>query len=122
VTRTIHGSEREARRALKRFLDGADNARVHAGSVTDLLDRWFASASSDWSASTIRETKSLVEHHLKPHLGHHPIAKLTTADIDDFYAQLRRSGGREGRALAPGTVHRVHVVLHRALQQAVPAA
>lgn len=119
VTRTVRGSEREARRALKRFLDDADNARVYAGSVTDLLDRWFAAASSDWSASTIRETKSLIEHHLKPHLGHLSVAKLTTADIDDFYAHLRRAGGREGRALAPGTVHRVHVVLHRALQQAV---
>jgi len=48
-----------------------------------------------------------------------PVAKLTTADIDDFYAHLRLHGGREGRPLAPGTVHRVHVVLHRALAQAV---
>ncbi len=120
VTRTVRGSEREARRQLKGFLEDANNARVHAGSVGDLLDRWFAAASSDWAASTIRETKSLVEHHLKPHLGHLAVAKLTTADIDDFYAHLRRSGGSEGRSLAPGTVHRVHVVLHRALAQAVP--
>ena len=28
-------------------------------------------------------------------------------------------GGRDGQPLAPGTVHRVHVVLHRALTQAV---
>lgn len=45
-----------------------------------------------------------------------------TAGIDGFYAYLRRGGGREGSALAPGTVHRVHVVhvvLHRALAQAV---
>ena len=119
VTRTVRGSEREARRQLKGFLDDASNAQVHAGSVGDLLDRWFAAASSDWAASTIRETKSLIEHHLKPHLGHHAVAKLTTADIDDVYAHLRRSGGREGRSLAPGTVHRVHVVLHRALAQAV---
>jgi integrase len=67
----------------------------------------------------MRETKSLVEHHLKPHFGHLPVAKLATADIDDFYADLRLHGGREGRRLSPGTVHRVHVVLHRALAQAV---
>jgi integrase len=119
VTRTVRGSEREARRALKRFLEDADNARVYSGSVTDLLDRWFAAASTDWSASTIRETRSLIEHHLKLHLGHLSVAKLTTADIDDFYAYLRRAGGRDAAPLAPGTVHRVHVVLHRALQQAV---
>lgn len=119
VTRTIRGSEREARRQLKAFLAEASDRRVRAGSLSDLLDRWFAAASTDWSASTLRETKSLLEHHLKPHLGHLLIAKLTTADIDDFYAHLRRAGGREGTPLAAGTVHRVHVVLHRALQQAV---
>ena len=51
--------------------------RVRAGSLSELLDRWFAAASTDWSASTLRETKSLLEHHLKPHLGHLLIAKLT---------------------------------------------
>lgn len=119
ATRTVRGSESEARRELERFLEEATYARIHAGSVAELLDRWFAVASSDWTPSTTRETKSLVEHHLKPTLGHLPVAKLTTADIDDFYASLRLHGGRDGRPLAPGTVHRVHVVLHRALAQAV---
>ncbi len=119
VTRTVRGSERVARRELSRFVDEASYARIHAGSLSELLDRWFETASGDWAPSTMRETKSLVEHHLKPHLGHLPLTKLTTADSDGFYAYLRRGGGREGRALAPGTVHRVHVVLHRALAQAV---
>ncbi len=47
-------------------------------------------------------------------------AKLTTADIDDFfYGHLLRRGGKDERPLAPGTVQRTHVVLHRALAQAV---
>lgn len=119
VTRTIRGSEREARQQLKSLLAEASDMRVRAGSVSELLDRWFATASADWSASTLRETRSLLEHHLKPHLGHLRVAKLTTAEIDDSYAHLRRSGGRNGAPLAAGTVHRVHVVLHRALAQAV---
>ncbi len=119
TTRTVCGSERAARRELGRFVDEASYALIHAGSLSELLDRWFETASGDWAPSTTRETKSLVEHHLKPHLGHLPVMKLTTADIDGFYAYLRRGGGRDGRALAPGTVHRVHVVLHRALAQAV---
>ena len=36
-----------------------------------------------------------------------------------MYRLLSRCGGRDGRPLTPGTVHRVHVVLHRALTQAV---
>jgi len=119
ATRTVRGSERAARRELARFADEASYARVHAGTLADLLVRWFETASGDWTASTKRETKSLVEHHLKPHLGHLPITKVTTADIDGFYAYLRRCGGRMSRPLAAGTVHRVHVVLHRALTQAV---
>jgi integrase len=67
----------------------------------------------------VRETRSLMRCHLVPHLGHVPVAKLTAADIDDVYAHLLRRGGRDDRPLSPATVHRVHVVLHRALSQAV---
>jgi integrase len=67
----------------------------------------------------VRETRSLMRCHLLPHLGHIHVTKLTAADIDDVYAHLLRRGGRDGRPLSPGTVHRVHVVLHRALIQAV---
>jgi integrase len=119
ATRTVRGSEREARCQLRMFLDEANDRRIRAGSVSDLLDRWFAASSTEWSASTMREVRSIIEHHLKRNLGHLPIAELSTADVDDFYVYLRRAGGRDGTPLAAGTVRRVHVVLHRALQQAV---
>jgi hypothetical protein len=35
---------------------------------------------SRWSASTVSNTHSIVECHLKPHLGHLHLVKLTTAD------------------------------------------
>jgi integrase len=57
--------------------------------------------------------------YLKPHLGHLDVEKLTTADIDDFYGYLLRAGSNQHRSLSPGTVTRVHGVLHRALAQAV---
>jgi integrase len=79
----------------------------------------MTAASPGWSASTVRETRSLMRCHLLPHLGHFHVTKLTAADIDDVYSHLLRRGGRDDRPLSPGTVHRVHVVLHRALTQAV---
>jgi integrase len=86
--------------------------------LADLLDHWLEAASPGWSASIVSHTRSIVECHLKPHLGHLDLAKLTTADIDDFYAHLLRAApGRP--TLAPGTVARVHGVLHRALAQAL---
>jgi integrase len=119
ATKTVHGTRRYATACLAEFVEEAGYARLRAGTVADLLDRWLTHASTAWSASTLRETRSIVEHHLKPHLGHLAVNKLATLDIDDLYRHLLRSGGHDGRPLAPGTVHRVHVVLHRALTQAV---
>lgn len=87
--------------------------------MTDLLEQWCQAASPGWATTTHRETRSLIDHHLVPHLGHLAVAKLTTADIDDFYRHLLKRGSRDERALSPGTVQRVHVVLHRAMAQAV---
>jgi len=121
ATRTVHGSRRAAVRALDDLAVEVDNARSHAGTVGDLLQRWLAAASPGWAPTTVAHTRSIIDCHLVPHLGHLEVAKLTTADIDDFYGDLLRCGGRAGTGLAPGTVHRVHSVLHRALVQALLA-
>ena len=115
----MHGSRRHANARLAEFVEEAGYARLRAGTVGDLLERWMAHASPAWSTTTLRQTRSVIELHLKPLLGHLAVNKLTTLDIDDFYRHLLRAGGGDGRPLAPGTVHRVHVVLHRALTQAV---
>jgi integrase len=104
---------------LRSWVAEAGRARIRAGTLSDLLDQWLEAASPGWSASTVSHTRSIVDCHLKPHLGHLDLAKLMTADIDDFYAHLLRAGGLDDRPLAPGTVARVHGVLHRALTQAV---
>lgn len=72
-----------------------------------------------WAATTTAQTRSIINSHMAPELGHLRVDKLTTADVDDFYGHLLRAGGRNGRPLGEGTVHRIHVVLHRALAQAV---
>jgi integrase len=119
ATKSVRGTRRYSSVQLREFHGVASNGRVGAGTVADLLERWRLVASPGWAVTTQRETKSVVEHHLVPHLGHLRVAKLTTADIDDFYAHLLKRGGRDEQPLAPGTVLRVHVVLHRALAQAV---
>ena len=119
ATKTVHGSRRHATGQLREFVEEAGYARLRAGTVADLLERWLANASPGWSTSTLRQNRSVIECHLKPQLGHLAVNKLTTVDIDDLYRHLLHAGGAEGRPLAAGTVHRVHVVLHRALTQAV---
>lgn len=119
VTRTVRGSQRSARSQLRELVEQAGYARLRAGNLAELLERWFEAASPGWALTTLSHTRSVIDCYLKPHLGYLHVAKLTTADIDDFYGHLLRAGGREYRPLAPGTVARVHGVLHRALAQAV---
>lgn len=118
-TKTVHGSRRYATAQLEEFVDTVRVAESRAGTVGELLERWFVAASPHWAPPTVNQTRSVIRHHLEPHLGHLAVAKLTTADIDDLYGHLLRRGGADGRPLSAGTVHRIHVVLHRALAQAV---
>src|SRR6266542_6034036 len=119
LTKTVHGTRRFASGQLEVLVEEASHARLRSGTLADPLDHWFEAASPGWAVTTASHTYSVIECYLKPHLGHLDVAKLATADIDDFYGHLVRSGGRGDRPLAPGTVARVHGVLHRALGQAV---
>jgi integrase len=87
--------------------------------VAKLLIDWFDTVSPNWSPTTASQAKSVINHHLIPRLGHLPLQTLRTEDIDALYGELQRSGGPNGRPLTPSTVHRIHVVLHRALEQAL---
>ena len=113
------GLQALANAQLAEFARQAEYSKVRAGTVNDLLDRWVSAVAPKWAPSTRRENLSIIEHHLKPHLGHLPVGKLTTADIDDLYGYLVHGGGRDGAPLAPGRVTRIHGVLHRAFAQAV---
>src|SRR6266542_36692 len=119
ITKTVHGTQRFARRQLEELVAEAGRGRLRASTLADLLEQWFEAASPSWAATTVSHTRSNIDCHLKPDLDHLYVAKLTTEDIDDFYGHLLRRGGRQGRPLAPGTVTRIHGVLHRALAQAV---
>jgi integrase len=120
-TATVRGTRAEAEREL-----GALVAAVRAESVggagsplSVLLERWFAVASRSWAPTTIRQTRSVVDRYLHPHIGSIPVGALTAARIDELYAELADSGGVNGQPLSAGTVARVHVVMRSALAQAV---
>ncbi|HEX4434108.1 MAG TPA: site-specific integrase [Acidimicrobiales bacterium] len=86
--------------------------------VAALLDQWFARGRATWSPTTVRNLTSIVERHLKPGLGDILVGDLTTAIVDEFYKDLRSGGRIDGKALAVGTVRRIHSALHAALAQA----
>ena len=84
ATRTVRGSRRHAARELALFAAEVGHAAIRAGAVAELLERWFVAASPHWAAPTVRQTRSVIDRHLIPNLGHVPVTGLTTADIDDL--------------------------------------
>jgi integrase len=121
VTRTVHGSQRDAETALARLVvevESGQTAPPSRGTVAAFLDEWFDAFSADWTLSTRAFTQGAIGRYLRPHLGDTRLTKLETADIDRLYGRMRRAGV-EGHPLSPGYIGRVHDVLHAALEQAV---
>jgi integrase len=112
TTRTVRGTKRAGQRALGELVREATEARQARSSVAALLEQWFSAASPGWTASTVRQVRSVLNRHLIPALGAIRVGALTTAQVDAFYADLQRGG------LSAGTVRLVHGVLHAAVAQA----
>lgn len=121
LSRTVRGSRTQAQRELRSLAALANVAPAVGARTTlgELLDRWFAANEPNWAATTVRTTRSIIDHQLKPGLGHVLVRELTTVMIDEFYASLRVDGRQDDRPLSPGSVRRLHGVLHRALAQAM---
>jgi integrase len=120
VTRTVHGGKRQAERelgALALAVDG-DGPGTET-SVAALLWRWFEHASPDWSPRTVVHHRHVIDHYLEPRFGTIALDRLEAADIDSFYASLRRPGAASRAALAPATIRRIHGVLRSSLGQGV---
>ena len=118
---TIRGNRTDAEHELAAMIAAARAVRaVRARStVADLLEAWFAVASTGWAPTTTPQTRSVLGRYLRPHLGHIAGGEVTPALIDATHAELRRRGGMGGRPLGAGTLARVHVVLRAAMAQAM---
>lgn len=121
ASRTVRGGKRDAQRAMHDMAMGAQGGRWGRTEATvgELLERWFEQAQADFSPKTVKETRGFLDRTILPGLGHVPLAKLKPAELDRFYRQLRASGGSGGKPLAPGTIRRIHGIIHRALSQGV---
>ena len=109
--------------AEERELRGVGDPHRH--SVAIYLQRWLAHLRErgDHAPTTLagyQRHAAIAAHHI----GHIPLAKLGTQDLDRLYATLRRRGsrpradGKPAPALSPQSVLHVHRLLHTALGQA----
>lgn len=92
--------------------------RAYVG-IDPITNRQRYLARNDLSPSTMRGYERIIRSHITPTLSNVPLARLRTAQLDRFYAQLREKGGQNGTPLTPATVRQAHAVLRRALHQGV---
>jgi integrase len=82
--------------------------------LSDFLDLWLSDCVKDTvRAGTFERYKGIVNTHISPALGRLRLKALTPAHVQGFYR------GRLDSGLSPATVQKIHVVLHKALSQAV---
>jgi integrase len=113
----LSGKRREDVRdkLAKALSDKADGLVFDAGALTvgEFLDRWLKGVRATVRGSTYERHKQLVRLHIRPALGRVKLTNLSAAHVRWFYRERLDSG------FAPATVHKMHVVLHKALKAAV---
>jgi integrase len=113
----LSGKRREDVRdkLAKALSDRVDGLVFDAGTLTvgEYLERWLEDVQDTVRQSTHERYRQLVKLHVTSALGHIKLKQLTPAQVRWFYRERLDSG------LAPATVHKLHVVLHKALKAAV---
>ncbi len=121
VTRTIHGTKRFAERKLAELLmeAGHTDEVTTDGTLADLVQQWRPIAEVNLSPTTLHEYDRLLEKRILPRFGRTKVRSIRAADIDAFYADLQRRGRADGGPLGAQSIHHVHALLRRLLNQAV---
>jgi integrase len=81
--------------------------------VKQYLSSWLDGVRPQIRISSFRRYGDYVNTHLIPSIGHISLAKLKAPHLQALYARKIKEG------LSPTTVHAMHSVLHRALEDAV---
>jgi integrase len=80
--------------------------------VEQFLNQWLASHKSSVRIRTYERYEQLVRIHLVPAIGHIQLQKLTAMHVNNLYIKL-------GDQLSSSTVNTLHMMLHKALEDAV---
>ncbi|MGA3222087.1 MAG: site-specific integrase [Acidimicrobiales bacterium] len=115
-------TEREARRALAQSKVDIDTGRLRYGArrtVAELAAEWLEAVRPNRKASTFSNYGWLMRAYVVPRIGPARLDRLTPADVQKLYSDLRSSGGQGGKPLSGTQVHNIHGVLHNALSYAV---
>jgi integrase len=105
---------------VKRRNDGEAVVTDKATFGEYLAGRWLPVQRTRLRESTYDSYRRNTELHVIPALGRRPLDKLTVEDLDRFYARLLVNGRKDDRGggLSPKTVRYIHLIIHKALNDA----
>jgi integrase len=117
---TIHGTKREADAQLRQLILEAGLAPDTTNATFgDLATKWLELVEESLSPSTYRKYRRLLEKIILPEFATVKVPALRPSDLDSFYVRLLRRGVNKGRPLSAQSVHHVHALIRRLLNQAL---
>lgn len=104
---------REKVRAAQRKLDEGSTLPSDRLKLGAYLQQWLKAVKPSLRPNTFRRYEQYVHLHITPKLGRMPLTKLTAGDLQALYADRLDAG------LSPTTVRHLHMLVHKALSQAM---
>jgi integrase len=114
---TKKAAEQAMREALGRVEAGADIEPSKITVERFLEDIWLPALRV--RPTTASYYKLAVDRYIVPRVGGVRLQKLTAPMLNGVYAELERSGRRNGKGLSARSVRHVHAIIRRALADAV---
>jgi integrase len=113
-TKSGFGTRKAAEEAMRKAIAAGSAAGGDAQKLADYLDEWLAAVEPRLRGTTASSYRIAVDR-IKGGLGAARLRDLTPMMIERFYADLVRTGGKNGKGLSAKSVRNTHVVLRKAL-------
>ncbi len=123
MTKSGFATRREAQQAMRRAIaahEAGRSVRRDRRTVRSFLEEWHASVQHQLRATTWVNYRHYMNGYVFPMIGDTPLQDLSPVRLNLLYGHLLEKGRVKGPGgLAPKTVRNLHVMLHRALGDAV---
>lgn len=122
IQKSVYGkTQKEVRQKLTAITAEIDDGTYippDKTTVEQWLTIWLKEYMGDKKYGTVRNYKNVCKYHIIPYIGQYRLSELKPYTIQALYNRLGREED-DKKALSPKTIHNVHGVLSKALNQAV---
>jgi integrase len=115
VSKTVHGTKKDAQKALTGLLREADlGLLVETGNITldQYLDQWLATVKPNLRPKSHKEYAGALKRYVRPVLGAKKLSAIKPVDIQAVYTAMQVKG-------IGLSIRQTHVIFKDALEQAV---